>query len=149
MSRVLRRLGAEPGFTLVELLVVILIIGVLAATGLAAFLGQRTKAQDSEAKVYVTTAAKAMAVWHTDHGDYAGADGAGLVAIEPSLGRALNLTVTSDASTFQVSADSQARASGGGTYSMQLLGTGDVRRDCSHPGSGSCLATADAEGNRW
>ena len=144
------RAADEAGFTLVELLVVILIIGVLAAIGIASFLNQRSKAQDSQAKVYATTAAKALEVWHTQHDTYVGATGAGLSGIEPSLSQAANLTLgTLGRTTFRVEVDSEAGTSGGGTFTIDRQANGVVLRDCTNPGAGGCHANADVSGNRW
>jgi prepilin-type N-terminal cleavage/methylation domain-containing protein len=51
MRRIQRRLGREEkGFTLIEVLIVMIVIGLLAAIAYAVFIGQRTKAKDAEAK---------------------------------------------------------------------------------------------------
>jgi prepilin-type N-terminal cleavage/methylation domain-containing protein len=64
----------ERGFTLLEVLLVMIIIGTLAATAFAAFLGQRTKASDAEAKDNTAALALEVASCHVDRDDYTRCD---------------------------------------------------------------------------
>jgi type IV pilus assembly protein PilA len=145
MSR--SRLRADTGYTLVELLVALLILGILVAVGLASFVGQRTKAQDTHAKTAAVTASKALLAYGTDHGSFDGVTRSDLLRIEPSLELARNLTVTGEGRTYKVTIDSPA--STGATFSIERTADGDTVRDCTPPGAGACRAAADDRGNRW
>src|SRR4029453_5605008 len=92
--------NGEKGFTLIELLVVILIIGILAAIALPAFLGQRSRAQDTQPKSAVRGAQTAMEKLYTDNQNYV-TDKAGLEEIEASLksGAGASLVVTPGTAT--------------------------------------------------
>jgi len=76
----------ESGFTLVELLVVMLILGLLIAVAIPTFFNQKQKANDADSKAMAHTAQTAIETYATDNnGTYVGADQAALTAIEGTV----------------------------------------------------------------
>jgi len=93
------RLDKEEGFTLIELMVVVLIIAVLVAIAIPSFLGFRNRAQDRSAQADLrNTLLAEKAVW-VDTGAYTELE-ATLKAFEPTL-----ITNTSGAADVGVFAD--------------------------------------------
>ncbi len=138
-------IGEEQGFTLVELLIVILIIGVLAEIAIPAFLGQASKANDAVAKSALHTAQTAIETYRLDHGDYCGAQRSDLIAIEATLVDANMLTVNScgggDKNAYALSVTS--KSSYRTVYTVSVV-DGVTDRSCSTPGQGGC-----APGGTW
>jgi type IV pilus assembly protein PilA len=77
----------EDGFTLIELMVVVLIIAILLAIAIPTFLGARNRANDRAAQSSLRNAVTAAKTMFSDGETFTGADesGTGLITVEPSL----------------------------------------------------------------
>lgn len=76
---------ADDGFSLIELMVVVLVIAILIGLALPTFLGARERAQDRAAQANVRNAMTAAMVLFADDADFSTVSAATLEEIEPAL----------------------------------------------------------------
>lgn len=85
IQRLRNRRDREEGFTLIELMVVVLIIAILIAFAIPTFLGARRRAQDRNAQSSVRNTLSAADTIYSDDQDYTQVTAAALGQEEPSL----------------------------------------------------------------
>jgi type IV pilus assembly protein PilA len=83
MTKAIRRLGRDEGFTLIELMVVVMIIAVLIAIAIPSFLGFRKSAQDRSAQSELRSVLLAEKAYWLENGAYTETD-ADITAFEPN-----------------------------------------------------------------
>jgi type IV pilus assembly protein PilA len=121
MRRRLQGEQREGGFTLIELMVVVLIIAILIAIAIPTFLGARQRAQNRAAQSSLRNALTAAKTIYTDAQSYAGVNAATMAAVEPSL------TYAADAVTDST-----------GQNNIGVLGTATTFSAAALSASGTC-----------
>ena len=144
---VARRRDDEQGFTLIELMVVVLIIAILIAIAIPTFLGARQRAQDRAAQSDLRNGLTAEKTVYTDSQTYSNdTSTAGMKGIESSLdwGGKLKVfvgdVVSGDKGVVCLQEDSKS----GKTFSIGDVASGNSAG--TYFGKAACPGTVDAAG---
>jgi type IV pilus assembly protein PilA len=93
-----RRLHADGGFTLVELLVVLIILGILVLIAVSSYLGFRERAANAAARANLRAAIPAAEAYYSTGSTYVGMDATALRAIDGGLSPSLTVVSVTDTS---------------------------------------------------
>ena len=129
---------------MIELLVVIMIIGLLAAIAVPSFLNQSNKAHDAAAKSQARAAQQAAEIVATDHnGSYKTVSVDALQRVEPTLNDTTAATLElADPKSAGKGYSVTSRATDGNTFTITRDDDGSVARTCdatATPAGSGCV----------
>jgi type IV pilus assembly protein PilA len=163
LTAIQRRLHGqrEDGFTLIELMVVVLIIAILIAIAIPTFLGARRRAQDRAAQSNLRNALTAQKAYYTDNQAYTTVPDS-IKSIEPSLtftatAAPAQNTVSMVTSTTSVTNDTVTlgtMSASGTCFYLKDVASGSASQAGTFYGAdtdGTCADTAAgvATGSKW
>ena len=131
----------EEGFTLIELMVVVLIIAILLAIAIPTFLGARNRANDRAAQSSLRNGLTAAKTIFTDQQDYAAATDGALSAVEPSLSFVDGATASTTFKSVSVNAGTSPSLIWSAAALSKSGTCFGIKDDSSSGGSGTTYST--------
>ncbi len=140
------RFAGDHGFTLIEVMVVVLVIGILLAIGIPTYLGARSRAQDKGAQSSLRAGQTTALVIFTDDGDFSGGTTTNLATAEPSYTWVNATTASAADDTMSVSSNTAntewgaaAMSDSGTCFYIRLSSAGPTQYGSSS--SAACTGT--------
>jgi len=139
----------ERGFTIVELLIVIVVIGILAAITIVAYNGITNKANGSNARSAAESVQKVVEAYNADNGSYPNTV-ANLTSYNGSTRIPTSLTIVAPGTNCTTSSALNtclSTANGGSGTTSTYIGTGSILYISNSTNTGACIGWYDYAGS--